>query len=381
MDVSNSSSEYTTLKLNELVDKDEFIKKTFEEYCHGYEYIPSILPKVKRLIVFGDIHGDYKLLIHLLQLGKLIKIEKKDKIKWIGNDTYVVQVGDQIDRCRPLPNMICSSQYTTIDDEASDVKIMKLCNDLHKQAIKVGGKFISLLGNHEIMNVLGAFPYVSHLGLKEFDDYIDPKKPELKFESGEEGRRHAFASGNEIGTMLGCSRLSSVIVGSNLFVHAGIVDGLINEISLTSIDDFEIINIAIRKWLLGLLSKKYIIKIIKSSPYSMFWTRLLGQIPPNTPLSDPVCSEQIGSVLKMFKIGSIIIGHTPQSFIHSDMLNHTCSNKVWRVDNGSSSAFDRFDSVKLSSGKTSFSRRPQILEIINDNEFYIIDEIQRIKIK
>ena len=381
MNITSSSSEYDIIKLHDLIDNKEFAEKIFKKHCPKYDYIPSILPKVKRLIVFGDIHGDYKLLIHLLQLGKLIKINKKDKIKWIGKNTYVVQVGDQIDRCRPLPNMICSSQYTTIDDEASDIKIMELCNNLHEQANKVGGKFISLIGNHEIMNVLGAFPYVSHLGLKQFETYVDPKKPELKFESGEEARKHAFASGNEIGTMLGCSRLSAVIIGSNLFVHAGIVDGLINEINLSSIEDFETINVAIRQWLLGLLSKKYIKHIIKSSPNSMFWTRLLGQIPPNTPLSDPVCSEQIGSVLKMFKIGSIVIGHTPQSFIHSDMLNHTCDNKVWRVDNGSSSAFDRFDSVKISSGKNAFSRRPQILEIINDNEFYIIDEIQRKKIK
>jgi hypothetical protein len=381
MDISSSSSENSKLKLYDLVDKKEFVEKTFKKHCPGYDYVPSILPKVKRLIVFGDIHGDYKLLIHLLQLGKLIKINNKDVIKWVGEDTYVVQVGDQIDRCRPLANMICSSQYTTIDDEASDVKIMELCNELNKQANKVGGKFISLIGNHEILNVLGAFPYVSYLGIKEFEDYVDPKNPDLKFKSGEDARRHAFAPGNNIGNMLGCSRLSSVIVGSNLFVHAGIVDGLINEINLKSIDDFETINIAIRQWLLGILSKKYIKHIIKSSPNSMFWTRLLGQIPPNTPLSDPVCSEQIGSILKMFKIGSIVVGHTPQSFIHSNMLNHTCSNKVWRVDNGSSAAFDRFDAVKLSTGKTTFNRRPQILEIINDNEFYIIDEIQRIKIK
>jgi hypothetical protein len=363
--------------MDKIINKDEFIHNIYPKQCKNYQYTPSILDKVDRLIVLGDIHGDFKLLIHLLNIAKVIEINKENKIIWTGGSTYVVQVGDQVDRCRPMNNMICSNPQTTIDDEASDLKIMELCNNLNQQAIKVGGKFISLLGNHEILNSLGALTYVSYFGLKQFEHYKDPKNPELKFSSGEEARKHAFAPGNEIATMMACTRLPAVIVGSNLMVHAGIVDGLINEIGLTSIDDLENINIAIRMWLLGLLKKKYIKHIIKSSPNSMFWTRILGQIPPNVPLSDPMCISHIGNVLDLFKIGSIIVGHTPQSFFYSDDINQTCDGKVWRVDNGSSSAFDRFDNVKMTSGNNIKSRRPQVLEIINDNEYYIIDEIQR----
>lgn len=366
--------------MDEIIKKDIFLKDIYPKYCGKYEYIPSVLSKVDRIIVLGDIHGDFKLLIRLLKIAKVIEINEQNKIIWTGKNTYVVQVGDQVDRCRPMNNKICSNQETTIDDEASDLKIMELCNNLHEQAIKVGGKFISLLGNHEIMNSLGALTYVSYFGLKQFEHYKDPKNPELKFSSGEEARKHAFAPGNEIGTMMGCTRLPAVIIGSNLMVHAGIVDGLITEIGLTSIDDLENINIAIRMWLLGLLKKKYIKHIIRSSPNSMFWTRLLGQIPPNVPLNDPMCISHIGKVLNLFEIGSIIVGHTPQSFFYSDDINQTCSGKVWRVDNGSSSAFDGFD--KMSSPahnikNKSKSRRPQVLEIIDDNQYYIIDEIQR----
>lgn len=359
--------------LNKKINKETFMA-VYNEKCIGHQYIPSILPSVPRLIVMGDLHGDFNLLIKLLHMGKLINVDQlTGEINWQGGSTYVVQVGDQIDRCRPINNMQCSNPNTTHNDEASDIRIMNLCNKLHQQALRMGGAFISLLGNHEILNASGVLTYVSHLGQKEFENYVDPLKPEIKFASGAEARAYAFAPGNEIGKMMGCTRLGAIIIGEHLFVHAGLVDGLINEIGLTNKADLETINIAIRMWLLGLLKKKYIKKIIQSSKNSMFWTRILGNIPPNVQLNNPACIDHIGKILKMFSVGSIIIGHTPQSFNYSDDINQTCSGKVWRVDNGSSSAFDKFDYDILSKGTSKYSRRPQVLEIINGSQYYILD--------
>ena len=356
------------------INKEDFLR-VYNEKCPGHQYVPAILPGVERLLVFGDIHGDYNLFIRLLNIGKLISVSSTGDINWVGGSTYVVQVGDQIDRCRPINNMLCTNPNTTYQDEASDLKIMNLCNKLNNQAILVGGAFISLLGNHELMNASGVLSYVSYLGGKEFEGYIDPQNPEIKFSSGMHARAYAFSPGNEIGKMMGCTRLPAVIIGDHLFVHAGLVDGLINEIGLSEKSDLESINIAIRMWLLGILKKKHIKNIIKSSKYSMFWTRILGNIPPNVELSNPVCVEHIGKVLKMFNVGSIIIGHTPQSFMYSDDINQTCSGKIWRVDNGSSSAFHRFDYDMMSKGSVKYSRRPQVLEIINNSEYFILDGI------
>jgi hypothetical protein len=363
------------------INKDEFINNIYPKMCPKNQYIPSILPAVQRLIIMGDIHGDYNLFITMLRIGKLIDIDQYGNILWRGGSTFVVQVGDQIDRCRPISNMVCTNPKTTYQDEASDIKIMTVCNELHKQAVQTGGAFISLLGNHEIMNANGILTYVSYLGNKDFENYIDPENPNVKFTSGSDARAYAFAPGHEIGKMLGCTRLPAVIVGSHLFVHAGLVDGLIEEIGLTGTHDLETINVAMRMWLLGLLKKKYIKTIIKSSRTSMFWTRILGNIPPNVNLNNPVCMDHIGRILKLFNIGSILVGHTPQSFTYSDDINQTCSGKVWRVDNGSSSAFHKFDHEMMSSGKVKYSRRPQILEIINDKEYFILDGITRKEIK
>jgi len=363
--------------LHSKIDKSKFVNNIYSEMCPGQQYIPSILPAVSRVIVFGDIHGDYNYFIKMLQIANLINITKSGNIIWIGGNTFVVQVGDQIDRCRPISNMICTNPKTTYQDEASDVKIMLLCNDLHSQAVKSGGAFISLLGNHELMNASGILTYVSYLGNKEFENYVDPENPHIKFSSGKEARAHAFAPGNEYGKMMGCTRLSAVVIGSHLFVHAGIIDGLIKEIGMTEKHDLETINIAVRMWLLGLLKRKYIKNIIKSGGNGMFWTRILGSIPVGVDIYNPVCINHIGKVLKLFNVGGIIVGHTPSSFIYDDGINGTCSGKVWRVDNGSSGAFHRFDHQMMMSGQPKHSRRAQVLEIIDNKKYFILDGISR----
>lgn len=329
--------------------------------------MPPILPKVETIVSFGDIHGDYNLAIELLTISKLIKVDG-DNIKWIGGNTYVVQVGDQIDRCRPLGKMTCENKMTTNPDENSDVKILELFTNLDEQAQKEGGRVISLLGNHEIKNIMGEFDYVSYEGLVGFDENKD-------LETGKKNRKKAFEVGGKYGTLIGCTRMPAVIIGSNLFVHAGLVDPFIAETSLKTEEDFEKLCVAIRAWILGLVNLENVSEIITGSKYSMFWTRLIGSIPEDVGLDDPVCKDNITEVLKLFKIGSIIVGHTPQSFLLTKDINATCDGKVWRVDNGSSKAFSRFDRSYIESGLINFSRRAQYLKIVNDDEYYICDEV------
>ena len=350
------------------ISGEERFNRDYNLYCKNYPYTPSILPPVSRIIVMGDIHGDYELAIQMLKLGRLIEI-KNNKIIWTGGDTVVVQVGDQIDRCRPIGNLTCENEKTTYNDEASDINISKLFTDLDIQARKVGGLVISLLGNHELMNSLGQLSYVSHLGIDEFKEYKDSENPDYIFESPYEARKYAFSPGNEYGKFLGCTRLSAVIIGSNLFVHAGFVDSIIDLLEIKKRDDIEKINRAIKQWLLGLLESKQVRKLV-TSKNSIFWTRILGTIPPNT--NNKTCTENLDKVLKIFKINSIIVGHTPQSFSYNDGINSTCDSKIWRVDIGSSSAFHKFDTEFIKNGNISKNRRPQVLEIINDNIYNIL---------
>ena len=342
----------------------------FSKNCKGYDYIPTIFPKTRRIIAIGDIHGDYDLCIKLLKIGKVID----DNLNWIGNDTIVVQVGDQIDRCRPYNGMNCNMKDTTMDDEHSDIKILKFFTKLDKMAQKNSppGKVISLLGNHELLNAQGYFNYVSYEGIQQFNDYTDPTNPNIIFKSAEEARKYSFRPGKEYAKFLACTRLGAVIIGSNLFVHAGILDHFIRQLNLESVEDLEDVNIKIQKWLLGLLDKKYIDDIISGSTYSMFWNRILGNLPKDITFKDPRCHDYISEVVKLFKINSMVIGHTPQSFLFNEKINGTCSNKVWRIDNGSSKAFNVFDHEYMKTGSVTESRKPQVLEILNDEEFNVL---------
>src|SRR5204863_9287987 len=96
----------------------------------------------------------------------------------------------------------CNHPKTTYNDEGCDIEIMELFNDLSLQADKVGGCVISLLGNHELMNAMGQMYYVSHLGIKQFEGYVDPDSPKRQFKDGTKARIHAFQPGNNYGRMM-----------------------------------------------------------------------------------------------------------------------------------------------------------------------------------
>jgi hypothetical protein len=319
--------------------------------------LPDILPATRRIIAIGDLHGDWNQTINSLKTAGVIDNDHK----WTGGDTVVVQIGDQVDRCRGH-HYKCDDKRATMNDEASDIKILKFFTKLHAEAQKEGGAVYSLLGNHELMNVLGDVRYVSYEGLKQFENSEFNGKI---IKDGKKARIKAFERGGELSNFLGCTRQAAIIIGSNLFVHAGIVPELAKKYK---VDD---INSIIRKWL---LKKNKTVEetdsIVKSSDYSPFWIRYLGQIPPQDDENE-YCSKYVDPVLELYDVKNIIVGHTPQSFITDEGINSTCNNKVWRVDVGVSDAFSIYEDDFKKKGKT-LDRSVQVLEILNDREFKVL---------
>ena len=156
--------------------------------CDGYDKPPNILPRTKRIIAIGDIHGDYELLIKCLRLANVIN----DNLIWIGKDTVVIQVGDQIDNCRDIDNCINHK-----NDKPEDVKILVFMTELHKQAFGSGGGVYSLIGNHELMNIEGDMRYVSYQNILTFSKSNN-------FAEGYENRKKYFARGSEMAKLLAC---------------------------------------------------------------------------------------------------------------------------------------------------------------------------------
>ena len=398
----------------------------------GFPNLPSIVNTNRslttRIIAIGDIHGDLDLAINCLTISKVIKqiylyknkvnnkieesklyvneiiddLECPDDVailyykeetipryyKWIGEKTIVIQVGDQVDRCRPLDNE-CIDPNETSNDESSDIKILFFFHDLHLLALRSKGcALYSLLGNHELLNVIGNLRYVSYKGLVEFkkkddQDIYEGRKKIFKINSDE----LLYKKKTNLANFLACARLSAIIVDNYLFVHAGVLEKLIKYTSKYSgeknINSIQVINDVVKKWLLNTDSiddKDYISQILGGKTLSPFWPRIFGNLPTGLNKSHKLCKKYVDPVLNILNLKGLIVGHTPQTKIN---INSTCSNTVWRVDVASSQAFDNIierDITRLSDNEKDsirLGRQAQVLEIIlgdknNEDKFNII---------
>lgn len=278
----------------------------------------DIIKTENKVLVIGDLHADYLKTINLLKHFKLID----EDTKWSGNNTIVVQLGDQID----------GRGRGGLKDANGEIKILNLFDSLHEQAVKEGGAVYSLLGNHEIMNTMGNFKYASS---KDTDNF-----------GGVESRYAVFKPSKHpdkgcLSKKFSCTRNVFLKINDILFVHAGIVPSLTREHKTNTIT---FINKLMRNYLNGTLqsSGKELDKYFNYSN-SVLWDRKLG--------GQTVNCEEVDTMLEDIGAKHIIIGHTPQSIINSK-----CNNKIWRVDVG----------LSRSLGDNDF----QILEITKNKDSY-----------
>lgn len=324
-------------------------EQIYKEKCKNFDKLPSVLPPVKRIIVLGDLHGDWEMTVKSLKIAKLID----NKLNWIGDDTVVVQLGDQIDRCR-FTGISCNLPQATKDDEASDMKILNYFTKLHSQAQKKGGAVYSIIGNHELMNVDGDMRYVSFKNIIDFNNYKKPNGTVIT--DGLEARKWAFSPGNPIADFLGCTRQLSLIIGSNIFVHAGVLPKIAEKYKVQEMN--QIMSLYLWDKLKNPLDYK---ELLDSADYSPLWNRIFG----STNQSKQSCDYLMNPLKEIYKVDRIFIGHTPQ--LNSGITN-TCQGKIWLADYGASKAFDSFDNNFVLNNKRGDYREAQVLEILNDGE-------------
>jgi hypothetical protein len=303
--------------------------------------------------------------------------------KWTGGKTVVVQVGDQVDRCRRYddPNtgdtVQCDEPRATYDDESSDEKILVFMSDLDRLARKYNGAVYSLLGNHELMNTIGNMNYVSYLGLKEYSktDKVDAK-----------GRTEYFKRGSDISRFIACTRPAVMIIGSYMFVHAGFLEHVVKIFSgMNRTETLDNLNMIYNAWI---INEKHKIKNIDNpsnfvlSTTSPLLARGVGALPTGLSKEDLKC-EPFNYVLDFFAIKGMVVGHTPQL---KTGINSTCGNSLFRVDVASSRAFNKLfphqngNDTDDHNYEVQKSRRPQVLEILRDKEMYVLDKDSRTKL-
>ena len=100
------------------------------------------------VIAIADVHGDFDDFVAILQHTGLI--DKQNH--WAGGKATFVQTGDLIDR-GPKPR-----------------EVMDLMMALEKEAPNSGGRVVGLLGNHEMMNIMGDLRYVTPENFASFGD-------------------------------------------------------------------------------------------------------------------------------------------------------------------------------------------------------------------
>jgi len=262
---------------------------------------PSIIDKVKRIIVIGDIHGDFKALIKILYHAKLI-----DKnLKWIAEESHLVLLGDILDR---------GGRSTNFGDEQSEYRIFHLLLKLMKRSKRFNSGVHIILGNHEIMNVLGDFSYVSPLGMQDFNN----------------NRLNMFKPGGVMANLLACNSNSVLKIGNWLFSHAGVLPSITKK--YPNINE---INELIRNFLLGNT------RINEDNDIFNFFThRKYGQT---------VKCSNVQKALEMYDSKYQVVGHT----IQKEGINSVCNDSLFRIDVGLSNAFG-------------FDRKLEYLEIIDD---------------
>jgi Calcineurin-like phosphoesterase len=189
-----------------------------------------------------------------------------------------VQTGDQIDRG---------------DDDRA---VLELFARLALEAPQSGGRVIALTGNHELMNVVHDFRYVTPGSNGPF--------------GGEAGRRQAFAPGGEFARML-AERPVVVQVGDSVFVHGGVLGRMNREA---------------RAFMTGELPSAPAALVDPDAPV---WTRAYSAEP-----GSDECAEA-KRVLAALGAKRMVVGHTVQTV----GINAACEGTVWRIDVGISRAY------------------------------------------
>ena len=103
---------------------------------------------VDRIVALSDIHGAYDAVVVTRQQAGVIA----EDLSWDGGETHLVITGDLLDR------------------GPGSRQVMDLIMRLEREAERAGGRVHLLLGNHEVMNLIGDVRYVSDSEYAAFAD-------------------------------------------------------------------------------------------------------------------------------------------------------------------------------------------------------------------
>lgn len=193
---------------------------------------------VGRVVAVSDIHGAFESMVQTLINASVID----DRQRWIAGDTHLVVVGDLLDR------------------GPDSRQVMDLLIILEGQADAAGGMVHVLVGNHEVMNLVGDLRYVSseeyaafadeettrereqwfqafaqRMSIEEADLEVRQSAFDDKFPPGFFAHRRAFSATGQYGRWL-LSQPMIVVINNTAFVHGGL-SPMIGRLGLAGVNE------------------------------------------------------------------------------------------------------------------------------------------------
>jgi Calcineurin-like phosphoesterase len=270
---------------------------------------------VERVVAVGDVHGAYDRFVEILQAAKVID----ERQRWIGGRTHLVQLGDIVDR------------------GPDSLKALDLLDSLQRDAQRAGGAVHALLGNHEVMRMLGDLRYTtpgeyagftSSRSAEVRDTYVEREKagnaptappPPLGFVE----MRVAFGQNGRYGKVLR-THDAVIQIDGVLFVHGGISPA-VAELPC------DVINETVHKNLTNDLDQT------RAKPLSQLVTRVDGPLWYRGLAEEPDASEPaVVDTLAKQKASAIVVGH---SVTADGRVRVRYGGKVIQIDTGMQPAY------------------------------------------
>lgn len=279
-----------------------------------------------RIVAVGDLHGDWEGYRAILRDAGLI--DSRDR--WAGGRTILVQTGDIVDR------------------GPDSLKIVRDLMRLRRQAERAGGRVVTLVGNHEAMNVTGDLRYVDPGEYAAFVDDRSEERRERVYRANrtrigemyrarspdlaEEEVRAAWIAETPLGWAehraawhpegeLGRWAISSpavALIDGTLFVHGGISSAYAH----LPPDEIN------RRVAAALAAMETEPESIVNDPHGPLWYRGLAE-------GGEAAGAEVEAVLQALGARRIVVGHTPArgpiQFLHG--------GRLVRIDTGIAPAY------------------------------------------
>lgn len=189
---------------------------------------------IGRAVSISDVHGAFDAMTATLAAAGVLD----EELRWVGGKTHLVVIGDVLDR------------------GPDSRKAMDLIMRLEEEALGAGGRVHLLLGNHEVMNLVGDLRYVAK---EEFAAFAADELPadrerwfglsraglegdeaslrgvyDEKYPAGFFGLRRALGSKGAYGPWL-MSKPLLVVINDTAYVHGG-MSRLVTELGLEGVN-------------------------------------------------------------------------------------------------------------------------------------------------